>query len=446
MIASILSMTAAATGLMYASPMIPVDDRIDDLQGLWRVVLESPGGELPFSIEIGEPGASPPAVILNGDERAPFSHVTIDDETVVLAMDWYDSRIVATLNETNDRMTGTWTKRSAEGASQLPFHAVRGESHRFGPRKIHSSDAAAAENIPPTVDGVWRVQFADESGTDEARGEFHQEGARVTGTFLTPLGDYRFLEGDYANGFLRLSCFDGGHAFLFTAEAQPDGNLRGDFWSRDSYHATWTAAPIGEDNPDQMPDPWSIVKVANSQSKLRFSFPDLNGNPVSLADDRFTDKVVLVNLFGSWCPNCNDEAPVLAEWYRRYRGRGFEIIGLAYEFTGDPERDRGVLGKFASRYGIEYPLLLAGISDKSEAAKTLPDITDVVAYPTTIFVGREGRVRRIYTGFAGPGAAGHHERLIAEFEAIIEAMLDEPRPDKSRRGSRAPAGSSREDQ
>ncbi len=134
----------------------------------------------------------------------------------------------------------------------------------------------------------------------------------------------------------------------------------------------------------------------------------------------------MVNVFGSWCPNCNDEAPLLAEWYRRYRDRGLEIVGLAYEFTGDPERDRRLVRRFAKRYGIDYPLLLAGVSDKAAAAETLPDLTAVLSYPTTIFIGRDGKVRKIHSGFAGPGTGRHHEELVAKLEAAIEELLAEP--------------------
>ena len=147
---------------------------------------------------------------------------------------------------------------------------------------------------------------------------------------------------------------------------------------------------------------------------------------MSLGDERFRGKVVVVNLFGSWCPNCNDEAPLLASWYRRHRGRGLEIIGLAYEETGDPEVDRKSVRTFARHHGLDYPLLLAGLSNRQAAAKTLPDFMGLFAFPTTIFVGRDGRVRKIHSGFAGPGTGVHHQKLVAELGALVETLLAEP--------------------
>ncbi len=262
----------------------------------------------------------------------------------------------------------------------------------------------------------------DPSPYQVARGELVQTGANLTGTFLTPTGDYRFLEGTYRLGRLRLSTFDGAHAFLFDATAREDGTLAGDFWSRDTYHATWTARRA-EEYESILPDAWTAVGLTNDEGAFSFTFPDLEGDPLSLGDPRFAGKVVLVNIFGSWCPNCNDEAPLLAEWHRRYRDRGLEIVGLAYEFTGDPDRGRQLVRRFAERYSIEYPLLLAGVSDKAAAASTLPDLTAVIAYPTTIFIGRDGKVRKIHTGFTGPGTGSHYQQLVAELETVIEELL-----------------------
>lgn len=394
------------------------------LVGEWRAVLSSPGGELPFGllIERGD-GDTLTASALNGPEAAPFSGVTIDGGKVRLEFSWYDSRIEAELDATGDRMSGLWTKTIPDGISSLPFAATRGATPRFLPAAqagVALGDAAAA----PKLSGVWEALFVDEDGSEPARGELAQEGARVDGTFLTPTGDYRFLQGTYEDGLLRLSTFDGAHAFLFQARARDDGSLEGDFWSRETYHATWTATP-GDPAENNVPDAWELVGLNNDDGRLEFSFPDLEGQPVALSDERFAGKVVLVNIFGSWCPNCNDEAPLLAEWARSYRERGLEVVGLAYEFSGDPERDRQMVRRFGERYDIDYPLLVAGISDKKAAAETLPDLTSVVAYPTTVFVDRTGHVRKIHSGFSGPGTGEHYDELVAEMEGLIDELLAE---------------------
>jgi len=271
--------------------------------------------------------------------------------------------------------------------------------------------------------------FTDKDGLQPARAEFTQQGSEVTGTFLTSTGDYRFLAGDYEDGVLRLSCFDGAHAFLFQARAEDETSLRGDFWSRGTYHATWTARRIdAETGEDGLPDPFETVGLTNNEGRLQFTFPDLDGIPVSLSDERFAGHVVLVSVFGTWCPNCNDEAPVLVRWHREFGEQGLEIIGLAYEFTGEVERDRRMVRFYAERHDLKFPLLLAGINDKAAAGATLPDLTAVLAYPTTIFVGRDGKVRKIHSGFEGPGTGVHHQQLVARMEAVIRELLAETAP------------------
>ncbi|MFQ5720409.1 MAG: TlpA disulfide reductase family protein, partial [Acidobacteriota bacterium] len=378
-------------------------------------------------------------VAINGEEKVPFTTVDSVEDHFVLRLDGYDSEIVARLDAATGELRGEWSKTIPEGRSRLPFVARRGQSFRFEPPAGsedaggHRPQAAAAigrtrtpaPEDPDPLSGAWDAVFTDEDGTEPARAEFSLDGTHLTGTFLTPTGDYRFLDGDFIDARLRLSAFDGGHVFLFHARLAEDGSLAGDFWSRDRYHATWTARRAAADDPAALADPAAAVNLVDGARTLRFDFPDLDGHRVASTDPRFAGKVVLVVLFGSWCPNCNDEAPALARWDRIYRDRGLAIVGLAYEFTGDVERDRTFVRKYARRHGIRFPLLLAGVSDKEAAGKTLPDLSRVAAYPTTIFIGRDGTVRHIHSGFAGPATGEHHTRLLARLQGWIEELLAE---------------------
>jgi len=416
--------TSLACGGSKPTSEEPVAEGTDlsaHLAGSWRAVLQSPGGALPFGLEVVEDTATGElkAFAINGEERAPFSGVSIDGDTVEFSLDFYDARIRATYDAGAGALAGEWSKTIPGGESRLPFSAGRGSESRFEPV---AANRAGSDSVPD-ISGVWSVEFTDDDGSEPARGEFSQSGNRVVGTFLTPTGDYRYLEGTYESGFLRLSTFDGAHAFLFSASAQPDGSLSGDFWSRDVYHATWTATR-GNDGDEEVLE-WASLGLANDDGRFRFDFPDLDGQQITLDDKRFDDQVVIVNIFGSWCPNCNDEAPLLAAWDRQWRSEGLSIVGLAYEFSGDPERDASVVRRYAERHGIEFPLLLAGTSDKGDAAATLPDLTEVIAYPTTVFIGRDGKVRRIHSGFSGPGTGIHYERLVESLETTITELLAE---------------------
>lgn len=394
--------------------------------GDWRAVLTLPGGELPFTLRIEEGSSGLAAVAVNGEEQARFDSVRVEASQVVLRFDVYDSELRAELSPDGALLTGEWWKA---GRTRLPFAATLGDSRRFLP------GADAGKGSAPSVAGAWSAVFKRKRGDESARGEFSQTGERVRGTFLTPTGDHRYLEGDFQDGALRLSAFDGGHAFLYSARQQADGRLEGEFWSGSGAAVPWTARSVASSGHDGLSDAFSQAGLTNPEGRLRFTFPDLEGRPVSLTDERFRGKVVVVNLFGSWCPNCNDEAPLLAGWQRRHRDRGLQIVGLAYEETGDPEADRRSVRVFARHHGLEYPLLLAGLSNREAAAKTLPDFMGLFAFPTTVFIGRDGRVRKIHSGFAGPGTGAHHQKLVAELDALVESLLEEPAPAAPRPGT-----------
>lgn len=411
----LLFILVVACGSNNDEPQQPVVKSQPSLAGLWRGVLASPGGELPFGLQLVKKQQNYQAKILNGPEQVDTSAVVVSDNEIEIQFSWYDARLRAKLDESAQVMSGEWSKTAANGhISKLPFTAQRGYPYRFKPKDTMQMAA--------NVDGVWQVEFNDEDGPTVAVGEFNQSGHKVNGTFLTPTGDYRYLSGNLQGNELMLSAFDGAHAFLFDAQLINGELSTGNFWSRDTYHATWTA--VRNDNAHQvLPDSWEMVNITSEDNTIGFAFEDLNGQMVQLSDDRFKDKAVIVNIFGTWCPNCNDEAPVLVDFYDKYHPNGLEIVGLAFEFTDDVERDKKQIAEFKQRYGIQYPLLRAGINDKAQAAKVLGFLDKVVAYPTSIFLDRNHQVVNIHSGFAGPGTGEHYKELVAELEKQIQDIL-----------------------
>lgn len=388
-----------------------------DLGGEWRAWLESPGGELPFGLVFAtQPEGGTGGWIVNGAERIPLGRVERLGEAVILHLAPYDARVTAELSLDGRRLSGAWRKRrGAETWTGLRFEARRGAAPRF----IRSGAAPELD-----LTGRWAADFA----SDElpAVGELAQAAdGTLAGTFLTATGDYRYLAGSVEGRRLRLSCFDGAHAFLFDARARADGTLVGDFWSGESWHETWSAR---RDPQAALPDPFRQTSWDGQASLADLVYPDLAGVPRSLADPAFAGRARLVQLFGSWCPNCNDEAAYLAELDRRYRARGLSIVGVAFELSGDFARDAGQLRAFAAHHRLEYPLLLAGVAGKDEASAAFPAIDRLRSYPTTLFFDASGRVRSVHSGFAGPATGAEHARLRAHFEALIEELLAEAPP------------------
>ncbi|MEO1338758.1 MAG: TlpA disulfide reductase family protein, partial [Myxococcota bacterium] len=309
----------------------------------------------------------------------------------------------------------SWQKRARQGTSQLPFEATHGYPYRFKP-------GGSAPSTPgSSIAGTWSMTFTDEDGPFIGQAELQQEGPKVIGTILTTTGDYRYLEGDFVDGRLRLSTFDGAHAFLFTASVDDQGHLKGDFWSRDTYHATFVAQRKTDERA--LFDPYREIEVTAEDERMTFRFPDVDGRIVSSEDDRFRGKVVLIDIFGTWCPNCNDLAPLLVEWHKKYSGQGLEIVGLAFEFTDDVDDANDRLRAYVAHHDIPFPVLRAGVSDKDAASTRVPALERVKSYPTTVFIGRDGKISRVHSGFAGPATGDHYVQTVASMEAEIQRLL-----------------------
>ena len=386
--------------------------------GPWRGVLSSPGGELPFLMEI-EPGEGNPSdfsvSVVNGDERISLSG-RLEDRKVSIPFPHYDAELTATLDEEARTMSGIWSKALRTGArSTLPFLAVPGPGLRFEPRPD------AEERDPEAFAGRWRVLF-DDSETP-AVGVFEAgKSGRVSGTILTATGDYRFLEGRADGRDLRLSTFDGAHAFLFSARLMDDGSLAGDFWSRDVYHTGWTAQ---RDDEASLPDGFTMTAWDDAVGLADLRFRTLEGDEVSLADPAFEGRARIIEVFGSWCPNCNDSIQAMVDLHRRYAERGLSIVGLAFEYSDSHEDNARQVRRFIERYEVEFPVLIAGKVDRERSHEMLPLLERIKAYPTTIFIDAEGNVRAVHTGFAGPATGAVHEELLAEFDHLVEELLSQ---------------------
>lgn len=382
--------------------------------GYWQASIALPGGNIETGIEISQDGGSYSASLVNGQERVRIDEVTFADDELRLRFPAFNNEIRATLGEQGLRGTLTLVKRFGD-TQVMPFEASRDAGST-------GEDGASASH---DLSGRWAVRFHEPDGTDTASiGEFAQRGSRLYGTFLNPNGDHRFLAGHVRGDAFHLSTFDGAHAFLFAGTVGDDGRIvDAGFWSGTTWYQTWSAE---RNEVAELPDAFSRTWLKPGYDRFEFEFPNEHGLAVSLADEKFRGKVVMVALAGTWCPNCNDEARFLAPFYRAYRDQGLEIVTLLFEHFDDPGIAAAQAKAFRAKHGIEYDTLIAGLSDKADAARVLPQLSAVLAFPTTIFIDRDGRVREIHTGFSGPGTGEHYVRLKATFTDLVATLLAEP--------------------
>lgn len=398
---------------------------IEPALGPWRGWLASPGGELPFTFEIESKKHYLKATIFNGAEMARITSVTVTPENrTMFAMHHFDAVLVGDLNPAKNEMTGFWKKRTrGDKWATLPFFAKAGETHRFAPPEGSKSKSEGKK-----IAGRWALQFAAETNPSVAVFTADQEG-RVTGTVLNTGGDLRYLDGDFIDNRLRLSSFDGAMALLFDAKLGADGTLSGDFWSGDSWHDTWKAK---RDDKAELTDTTSVTRVVSEPVLGDLIFFDLEKQRRALDEVAFQGRVRIIEIMGTWCPNCHDSAAMLMDLYRKYKDRGLSIVALSYEHTDDLNRNLRQIKTFAGRIGVEYPILFGGSSEIAKASQTLPFIDRVHAFPTTIFLDHEGQVRLIDTGFVGPAAGADHESMRKRYELLIEELLAAapPMPEK----------------
>jgi thiol-disulfide isomerase/thioredoxin len=410
-----MKLRSVLTALLFFIVASSVSAQTKLQTGIWRGVLSnSAGNPLPFNFEVKDTAGHQQLIVMNGDERLKVTDVRMVGDSVFIRMPLFDSEFKLKLS--GDSLKGQWIKHLGIKDAAMDFTAKPNQAWRF-------FNAGAAPKL--NVTGRYTAIFGDTTQRDTTVGEFKQTAAGVTGTFLTTSGDYRYLQGAVKDDSLYLSCFDGGHAFLFIAKINADHSLTdGKFYSGYSGLDHWTAVA----NPNaKLPDAYSLTALKKGFNKIRFTFKDVNGKNVSLSDSRFKNKVVIVQILGSWCPNCMDETNYfVSSYYKKYHKKGVEVVGLAYERTTDFAKSQRTVLQLIDHFNIPYPMLITGYTpSRGDPEKSLPMLADFKGFPSTIIIDKKGDVRKIHTGFSGPGTGEYYTQFIDEFEKLTDDLLAE---------------------
>ncbi|WP_336517488.1 TlpA disulfide reductase family protein [Pollutibacter soli] len=368
-----------------------------------------------FMIESVQKKGKPVWLIRNADEKLEVADIRTSGDSVWIEMPFFESAFYLKKNP-DQSLSGNWVRGTSTKTWVMPAK-IEPIKNRFPLIK---------GNATGNVSGRWKIEFTRPNGNSRpAIGEFYQKGNIVTGTILTPSGDYRYLDGILSGDSLLLSTFDGSHAYFFSAKLSSAGKIeRGLYASGPVNLETWTAV---KDPKAVLDETSAAMYLKDGEEKLNFRFPDLDSNFVSINDPRFKDKVVVIQIMGSWCPNCMDETAFLSKYYNEHKQRGLEVVGLAYEYGTDFYRSQRTLKKFRDKFDVQYPMLITGVTttDSLRTEKTLPQLTPIKVFPSTIFLDKTGKVRKVHTGFYGPGTGEHYVAFKKEFEEIIDGLLKE---------------------
>lgn len=381
----------------------------------WRGTLDiGEGRELPFTFK-WTPKADTTMIIFNAEEQIVLLQTDIKTkgDSLRIEMPVFESYFL--VKTTENSWTGVYKDPARSDDYTIPFHAERGKMTRFDEKTV-------TQSILPNT---WSVRFSPDTENEYPAIAMLREGDNmgVTGTILTETGDYRYLEGIRDGDELKLSTFDGAHAFLFTGVIKGDEIVDGHFYSGNHYEEPWIAI-VNDTASLKSPD--KLTYLREGFDNVSFTFPDLHGESVTYPSNKHEGKVVIIQILGSWCPNCMDETRLFAQWYDQYHNDGLEIIGLAFERRDNMEEAAAAVQKMKDRLGADYDMLIASLTiSKTEAARQLPMLNAVISYPTSIWIDRNGEIRKIHTGFNGPGTGEKYNDFVEEYEGLIQEMLAE---------------------
>ena len=359
---------------------------------------------LPFTFKVKDANT---LEIYNAEEVIAVDEISYKNDSVYIKLPVFEGMLIAKIK--NQTLNGRFVV--PEKGRVQAFTASKKET-RFDITGTPKSN----------ITGQWETVFSPNTDADRyvAKGVFKQKDNSVTGTFLTETGDYRYLEGIVDGNQLKLSTFDGAHAFLFTGTVT-DSTINGQFYSGNHWQEPFTAK---RNDNYELANANDLTFLKEGYDSVAFTFPDTDSNLVSLTDDRFKNKVVVVQIMGTWCPNCLDESKYYTQYYKANKDKAIQFVALAFEYAKTEDKAFSFIKRLKDRLDITYPILLAqtGTTSKSKANEKLPMLNQILSYPTSIFIDKSGKVRKIHTGFNGPATGDKFTAFKTEFTAFMTML------------------------
>ena len=369
--------------------------------------------DLPVHLNLAKTKEGPVLVIINGEEQIHLSQLRFENDSLFVQFQAFDAELKIKLHS-KTHLTGAWFNHAKNNNYMIPFTSV-----------FNGGVAYPVQQKGIPVEGKWEVTFSYDTEPEKAIGLFtypikgNTFNNSLSGTFLTETGDYRYLTGATSGDSLYLSTFDGSHAFLFRAELQND-TLWGEFFSGKHYHTNWYAV---RNESFELTHPDSLTYVVN-ESPLTFDLKKLDGTNYHYPNDEVKNKVVLIQVMGTWCPNCLDESNYLKLVETRYPDK-VEIIAVTFETQKTDEEKIAKVKKYKEAFSLDYTFLIGGDACKSCASDLFPQLNNIISFPTLIFIDKKGEIRKIHTGFSGPGTGDYYTTFVSETDAFIATLVNE---------------------
>ncbi len=370
--------------------------------GHWYMKMQAPAGEVTFELTLRKSANSYTGELWDGHYRVHLQDFKLQDNKLSFGID--DARVRFEIERQKNELTGTWT-RGGTSVTKLTLN---------GQKAIPQSAKPSSEQLNSFL-GEWYCISKEDGKETPITLIIRAKNNRIDGTGIDPTGDFGKMVGHFQDDSLVLSRFDGQSLSLVVAKLNGEG-----------LQASVSTSPrskfeiLGARKGASLPDP---AKVAKVNPGLKFTFNDLHGNQVSFPSEQFKNKVVIVNIMGTWCHNCHDETPFLVELYEKYHSKGLEIVSLCFEAQADEEQDLKSIARYQKTRKIPYTMLYAGKLEDGAPAKKITGLENFGGYPTNIFVNRDGQISTTHTGFWGPATGDKYIQVKQEFEETINNLL-----------------------
>ncbi|NQZ78555.1 MAG: TlpA family protein disulfide reductase [Ekhidna sp.] len=377
--------------------------------GQWRGDIHYQNAKIPLTFEIGYPnGDTPEFTFINGAERVVVDNAVIRGDSLSIPFHPFD--VVINAKFTAMSISGAYVKNYRDSSD--PFTAT------YGKPRMQKKDPRPS----PPLGNRLAITFSPESSDmSKGVGLFEKNGNVVTGTVMTKVSDYRYFEGILDGDSLRLSSFDGAHGFAFLGK-KTEAGWEGRMIYGNQYEEPWVAV---SDPKAALPDPFEMVKLEPGKHKPYYDLLGAGQGKNAIDPSRYEGKVLIIQLFGTWCPNSYDQTKYLVKW--RKENPGDEVAILASSFEANYSQEYGLkrLADYRKVNDIPYDLVLGGRLSKMAAAMPFPFMKKIEAFPTLVIVDKQGYARYVHSYFNGPATGFYYEEFDKRFNEIIMSLVAE---------------------
>lgn len=365
------------------------------LDGIWNFELDIQNNKIPFYLKFEDK-----KVILKNNVELIELEYKKEGNKIIIPILNYDAAFE--LEELGNTLKGHWIKYNRKTEYKLSLFGMKTKFQKF----------PIVDEVAFSGDTNLKITFEDNS-----YGILTHSGNNTYSSIVTETGDYRYLTSKHEGEALILYGFDGLFAFYLHSGYRSDGIYEGTMHAGLSYNQKF----ITKNDPKfSLRDPYKITTYKGNL--LEISLPNLKNEQVKIINK---GTPAVIQIFGSWCPNCIDETKYFLEWKKKNPNKKIDFKIVSFERSPNKKHALKMLKKTQSIYKINYPVLIGGYTKENKVSDVFKDIKNFISFPTSIYVDKSGNVKEIHAGFNGPATGEYYENFKIHFKKLIDSLLNE---------------------